>query len=180
MLEMGRPNYVCTVCSEHFTRKYSGKRHNQNLHSGAAEIVRLIDYLAGRSSGQYKPDNPFWYKRNNPYDNVGSSVADSVGNTFQPRYLPQQAPLGTSQYSASPTYRPLATMDDQSFGTGLSQETTQKIDELKRLVYKYRQYQNNDPDEIVRLVVYYCINGDNRLLDDKLEQLRNIESLAKY
>jgi hypothetical protein len=68
------------------------------------------------------------------------------------------------------------TMDYQSFATGLSQETTQKIDELKRLVYKYHQYQNIDPDEIVRMVVYNCINGDNTLLNDKLEQLRNIDS----
>jgi hypothetical protein len=108
MLEMGRPNYVCATCSEHFTRKYSATRHNHNLHNGAAEIVRLIDYLAGRSSGQYKPDNPFWYKRNNPYDNVGSSVADSVGDAFQPRYLPQQV----SQNRTSPTSRPMARMDD--------------------------------------------------------------------
>jgi hypothetical protein len=39
---------------------------------------------------------------------------------------------------------------------------------------------HNDPDEIVRLVVYNCINGDNTLLDAKLEQLRTIDSLAKY
>jgi hypothetical protein len=82
MLEMGRPSYVCATCSEHFTRKYSARRHNQNLHNGAAEIVRLIDYLGGRSSGQYTPNNPFWYKHYNPYDNIGSStVADSVGSS---------------------------------------------------------------------------------------------------
>jgi len=57
---------------------------------------------------------------------------------------------------------------------------TQKIDELKELLNKYPRYQNNDPDEIMRLVVYYCINGDNTLLDDKLEQLRIFDSLAKY
>jgi hypothetical protein len=49
ILGMDRPSYVCTVCSEHFPRKYSAKRHNHNIHNGAAEIVRLIDYLAGRS-----------------------------------------------------------------------------------------------------------------------------------
>ena len=141
------------------------------------EIVRLIDYLAGRSSGQYKPDNPFWYKHNNPYHNFGGTVADSVGDTFQHRYLPQQATVGTSQYYTSPTYRPLATMDDQSFGTGLSQET--RLKELKRLVYKYPQYCPN-PDEIIRWAVYGVINGDDKFLDEKLEQLRTIDSLAKY
>ena len=177
MLEMGRPSYVCTVCSEHFTRKYSAKRHNQNIHNGTAEIVRLIDYLAGRSSGQYMPDNPFWYKHNNPYHNVGAAtVADSVGNTFQSRYIPQQTPLGTSQYSTSPMYRSRQIMDE-SYATSLSQGTIQKIQELKRLVNKYPQYCH---DGLLQWIIISCNNGDNTLLDSKLEQLRTIDSLAKY
>jgi hypothetical protein len=169
---MGRPSYVCTVCSEHFTRKYSAKRHNHNIHNGAAEIVRLIDYLAGRSSGQYMPDNPFWYKRNNPFNNVGSTtVADTVGDTFNPIHIPKQAPLGTSQYSTSPTYRSADTSDDQTYGTSLSQE---KILELKRLINKYSRYCTN-PDALLELAIYNSINGDNTLLDGKLEQLRTID-----
>ena len=145
MLEMGRLSYVCTTCSEHFTRKYSGKRHNQNLHNGTGQIVRLIDYLAGRSSGQYMPDNPFWHKHANPYRNFGSrTVADSIGNTFEPRYVPQQTHLGTSQYTpsqiyppvdvlqtfANPMYRPMHIMNDQSYGTGLSQSAILKFKNL--------------------------------------------------
>jgi len=178
MLEMGRPNYVCATCSEHFTRKYSATRHNHNLHNGAAEIVRLIDYLAGRSSGKYKPDNPFWYKHYNPYDNMGSAtVPDTVGNTFQPRYLPQQTPQGTSQYYTSSIHRPLPTMDDQGYGTGLSRETIVRIEELKRLMNKYPQY---CPEGLMQCAILCCNNGDNRILDDKLQQLRTIDSLAKF
>jgi hypothetical protein len=172
---MGRPSYVCATCSEHFTRKYSAKRHNNNLHNGTAEIVRLIDYLAGRSSGQYKPDNPFWYKHNNPYDNIASkTVADNVGDAFQPRYIPQQKPLGISQNYTSPTSRPMARMNE-GFGTGLSPVNILKIGELKRLVNKYPRYCTN-PDGIIKLAVYNSINGDNNLLDDKLEQLRSLDS----
>jgi ABC-type Fe2+-enterobactin transport system substrate-binding protein len=69
-------------------------------------------------------------------------------------------------------------MGDQRYGTGLSQETKLKIDEFKMLVYKYRQYQNYDPDEIVRLIVYHRINGDNKILDENLEHLRLLDSLA--
>jgi hypothetical protein len=154
--------------------EYSAKRHNQNLHDGMGEIVRLIDYLADRSSGQYKPDNPFWYKRNNQYDNVGSSVADSVGDTFQPRRIPQQTPQATSQYYTSPIHRPLPAMDDQRYGTGLSRETIVRIDELKRLANEYPQYCP------MQCAIFCCNNGDNKILDDKLEQLRTIDSLAKY
>lgn len=49
---------MCTTCSQTFTRKASGTRHNSNLHFGTAEVVRLIDYVIGRSSGQYLPSNP--------------------------------------------------------------------------------------------------------------------------
>ena len=148
--------------------------------NGAAETVRLIDYLAGRSSGQYTPNNPFWYKRNNPYHNMGSAtVADSVGDTFQPRYLPQQTPQGTSQYYTSPIHRPTPTMDEQGYGTGLSRETIVRIEELKRLMNKYRQYQNNDPDEIVRWASNGALNGDIEFLDKKLEQLHMIEFSAE-
>jgi hypothetical protein len=50
--------YVCTACSEHFTRKFSGQRHNFNIHSGRSEIVPYIEYMAGRSSGQYLTSHP--------------------------------------------------------------------------------------------------------------------------
>jgi len=110
---------------------------------------------------------------NNPYHNIGSAtIADSVDNTFEPTYLRHQTTLGISQYPTRPIHRPLPTV-----GTGLSQDTIQKIQELKRLLNKYPQYHNIDPDEIVRLVVYYCINGDKQPLDEKLEQLGRLEGI---
>ena len=172
---MGRLSYICTVCSEHCTRKYSGKRHNQNLHNGAARIVRLIDYLAGRSSGQYTANNPFWFKSNNQLHNFGSAtVSDTVGDTFQSRYNPQQAPSGLSQNLANPMYRSMPTMDYRRFGNGLSQDTIVKIEELKRLMDKYPQY-NRNRDGILRWAIQSSINGDNVFLDDKLEQLRSLD-----
>ena len=161
-----RGPYICQYCDQRSTRWWNLKIHMKRKHG---------EYSLGRSSGQNTPNNPFWYKHNNPYHNFGGTVADSVGNTFQSRYIPQQAPLGTSQHSASPMYPP---MDDQGYGGGLSQE--RKIDELRRLVHKYPQYQDNDPNVIVEWANYCSMNGDNKFLDDKLEQLRTIDSLAKY
>jgi uncharacterized Zn-finger protein len=54
--------YVCTICSQDFTRKGSGRRHNTNLHSGTATIVRYIDYIIGRLSGHYSPSDPLLYR----------------------------------------------------------------------------------------------------------------------
>ena len=60
-----RANYVCTLCSETFTRKPSGDRHNLNLHSRMAPIVRFIDYIVGRIEGRYQPSNPLLFRRKN-------------------------------------------------------------------------------------------------------------------
>jgi hypothetical protein len=154
---------VCTTCSEHFTRRYSARRHNQNIHDGNADIVRLIDYLAGRSSGLYTPNNPFWFKRNNPYGNIGpATIADSIGNIFEPTYLPQQGPPQTPENFANQLYRWTPTRDVQNYGTGLSRDIIVKIDELRRLMDKYPQYQMN-PDGIIQWAIHTSINVSNRL-----------------
>jgi hypothetical protein len=66
-------------------------------------------------------------------------------------------------------------MDDPNNRTGLSQDNIVKIQELKRLAYKYRQYQNYDPDVFVEWAVQGASNGDTKFLDGKLEQLRIID-----
>jgi hypothetical protein len=127
-------------------------------------------FLLGKSWDGYMANNPPLYNKSVQLGHA--TVADT---SFQSRYIPQQAPLGTSQYSASAMHRPRQIMDDQRYGTGVSQETTHKIDQLKRLVYKYRQYQNNDPDEIVKWAINGALKGDTQFLDKKLEQLQMIE-----
>ena len=155
-----REPYVCPYCDQRSTRRWNLDVHIKRRHGG---------YLVGRSSGDLV-SHSFSYKPNYQYNNIGSAtVTDSVVDTFQPRYLPQQAP---SQYPASPTYRPLPTMDEQRYG--LSHETLVKVEELKRLVHKYPQYQDTDPNVIVEWAIYCSMNGDNKFLDDKLEQLRTL------
>ncbi|MFZ0512341.1 MAG: hypothetical protein WAM14_12100 [Candidatus Nitrosopolaris sp.] len=61
----------------------------------------------------------------------------------------------------------------------LSQETILKIDELQRLLCKHPQYCTN-PDAILKWAVQCSINGDNRFLDEKLVQLRSIDSIDFY
>jgi hypothetical protein len=106
------------------------------------------------------------------YHNIGSAtVAGTVVDTFQPIFMPQQTPLGTSQYSTSPLY-PSRQVMDESYGTSLSQGTIQKIQELKRLVNKYPKYCH---DGLLQWIVISCTNVDDTLLDNKLEQLRTID-----
>lgn len=50
---MSKPLFACTVCGEDFTRKSSAHRHKDHVHNGQCNIVRFVDYLAGRVSGIY-------------------------------------------------------------------------------------------------------------------------------
>ena len=95
---MGRPTYVCATCSEHFTRKYSAKRHNFNIHAGRSEIVPFIEYMVGRSSGRYLASHPSWYRKqrqlqaNHSYPSENHAIADTA-SSFRPETLLQPYPL---------------------------------------------------------------------------------------
>jgi hypothetical protein len=214
---MGRLTYVCTTCSEHFTRKYSAKRHNITVHhNNGGEIVTLVEYLVRRSSGKYQASDPSWYRRRSEksiHKFGRAMVADSMGNTLQPGG-PQRQQQGQYQYQQQeryhrqeqslapsiprspaaiqdqppdvlpyPTNRPfqsqsMNTTDDEQTTT-LSRETILKIEELKRLIHRYSQYHRN-PSAVINCIICYCNNGDNTLLDEKLEQLRMFDSAAGY
>ena len=48
-----KPNWVCSICGQTFTRNTSGKRHNINLHTGMSQIVNHTEYYVGRLNGKY-------------------------------------------------------------------------------------------------------------------------------
>jgi hypothetical protein len=114
-------------------------------------------------------NNPLFDRKSVQFGHA--TIADSIGNTFEYRDAHQQTPLAVSQYPPGPIYPPWQVMDDQINQSRLSQEKILKIEELKRLMYKYPEYHIN-PDDIIRLAIFYSINGDNMLLDGKLQQLR--------
>ena len=94
---MGRPTYVCTTCSEHFTRKYSAKRHNLTVHhNNGGEIVRLVEYLVGRSSGKYQASHPSWYRPSEKsiHKFGRAMIADSVEDAFRTEGL--QRPISSA------------------------------------------------------------------------------------
>src|SRR5215469_13537634 len=105
-----RVPYYCPYCNQRSTRRWNLDVHIKRRHGG---------YLLGESLDRYIGSST----PNNLYRNIGSAtVADSVGNTFEPGYLRQQTPLGISRYSPSAIYLPLPTIDEQSYGGGLSQD----------------------------------------------------------
>src|SRR5215469_10137609 len=90
-----RVPYYCPYCDQRSTRRWNLDVHIKRRHGG---------YLLGESLDRYIGSST----PNNLYRNIGSAtVTDSVGDSFQPTYIPQQAHVGISQYSSRPIHRPL-------------------------------------------------------------------------
>ena len=77
VLLMGNKSWVCTLCSQDFTRKYSGYRHNRDLHHNEAKIVRMMDYLVGRLAGEYHQGDPFTYRSRDKQRNLTISLSNT-------------------------------------------------------------------------------------------------------
>jgi hypothetical protein len=90
-------NFVCTVCSQHFTRKSGAKRHSNTIHAGDSLFVSLLDYIIGRVERRYQPSDPWLYRKKRTLDrNVknissldnrnnatpGNNIPDSQFTTF--------------------------------------------------------------------------------------------------
>jgi hypothetical protein len=75
------------------SRKSSVKRHIQNIHSGNANFVSFVDYLAGRKSGIYWPVLPLTYQKKNDVKRI------DYGNIMKEEFWRQciRQKMGNSQ-----------------------------------------------------------------------------------
>ena len=65
---ISKPNWACFICGMYSSRKYSVKRHVQNVH-GNGPILRYIDYITGRQAGYYAASSfPFFETKAQPED----------------------------------------------------------------------------------------------------------------
>jgi hypothetical protein len=87
---MGKPQWVCTICAEDFTRKSSGKRHRDNtsIHNERPVIVRYMEYIIGRVKGDYTPPMipPRLQRRktNKQYEPHHCAITHDDNSTFDP------------------------------------------------------------------------------------------------
>jgi len=155
---MSRPNYVCTICSEHFTRKYSAYRHNSNIHNGRSEVVPYIEYMVCRSSGRYLASHHSWLAKHIGFQSDHSYLSDNRVIADTARSF-RSEPLFKSHPAASPN----------------SQTTTvrQKLEELKILATKFSFPQ--DASKILEWANIRLREGDEGFLNDKLEQFRMLD-----
>ena len=180
---MGRITWVCATCPEHFTRKYSASRHNDNLHSGNGLIVTLLDYIVGRVSGQYLPSDPRTSKNYNPliHDYTPrwpSKPVSQAGASNDRPYPANNSSNNNNMYENSdpfsycyPTPNTINNADDKP--ANKVQDRIQKYDEIRTLVVKY--YIPEAVENTLAVVRGYMNLGDDRLLDEQLAFFRKLE-----
>jgi hypothetical protein len=181
---MGRITWVCATCGEHFTRKYSATRHNNNLHAGNGLIVTLLDYIVGRASGQYLPSDPRTRKNHNTliHDYTprwpSKPVSQGIASNDRPYPANNNNNNNNNMYENSdPSYRyptPNITNNADDKPVNKVQDRTRKYDELKTFVTKY--YTAEAAEKPLAVARWYLSQGDDRAMDELLASLRkNLE-----
>jgi hypothetical protein len=50
-----KPNWCCSICGDHFSRRFSANRHIRLKHGGSGQAVPFTHYIAGIRTGIYPP-----------------------------------------------------------------------------------------------------------------------------
>lgn len=186
---MAAINWVCASCSQHFSRRYTAKRHDRNLHEGKGIIVSILDYVVGRISGQFQSENPLESRRDKQNgilfgsktgrNNFGAKeIADSTsGVVSQASYnnIQERAshnPSLLSQSARKTDVNVTATADP-------IQQIVQrklKLQEFSGLVNKY--YHKHDADNIFAMCKYLVSQGKDDFIEKQLNFLLNIDNPA--
>ena len=197
-------SWVCSICGEGLTRRTSATRHNRNLHSGKARIVRPLEYIIGRVNREYPvPRDPLSYRHrtinNNKNKSKGNSSAilspyyhegtnddsdfrdkkfGSGESLFSDRGL-GTAPLIPTQDEDASQQRYNATAEKDSPGHVLrrSLEISFKLKELKKLLNKH--YPSELADQLFGRILFQLqgVNGE-KFLEERLEWLNTVDKSA--
>ena len=133
--------------------------HNNNIHGGLAKVVRLIDYIIGRSDGEYVSSDPSLYRRRKRWGDSIEHERPFLDKKFNFSATPARS---QQQYYASDS-KPVQD-PQQQFNEGII-----KAAELKKLVSKFL------PPGKVREMLFILgnrcvVTGNNHPLDQALEE----------
>ena len=178
---MGKITWVCATCPEHFTRKYSANRHNNNLHSGNGLIVTLLDYIVGRASHQYLPNDPRTSKNNRPlihdYTPRWPSKPVSLAGVSNDRAYSANNSNNNNMYeNSNPSYRyqtPTTINNADDKPANKVQDRKRKYEKLRTFVTRY--YTVEGAEKILSIAKWYLSIGDDRFVDEQLATLRELE-----
>lgn len=143
IVHVPNPNYVCSICSQTFTRRWRGSVHNNKFHGGLSNVVRLLDYIVGRASGQFLPGDPSLFRHKNKWEKLAKE--------------------GREKSQKSGTIYPNSIRD--------LEDAILKLAEIKKLTSKY--FPPYEVQEILSTVQMQCQRKGNYLpLDQAIEEFR--------
>lgn len=174
---MGSKTWVCAICSQDFTRKYSAYRHSRDLHRGPGKIVRMIDYVIGRIAGEYNPDDPLTHRSRYMKHESNFPHSDAKGFNFPSASIAHDSSQGVS--SNTLPHNKVHVSDQQPNTNPVQSSTypfcgfTSKLDEIQKLSRALLPPQTTEA--LLRGFSQAVIdNGGNEdILDRGLEVLRN-------
>lgn len=174
---MGSKTWVCVLCSQDFTRKYSASRHSRDLHRGTGKIVRMIDYVIGRIAGEYKPGNPLTHRSGYMKHDSTFPHSNAKGFNFPSASIAHDSSQGVS--SNTLPHNKVHVSDQQPNTNPVQSCTypicgfTSKLDDIKKLSLAVHPPQTTEA--LLRGLSQAVIeNGGNEdILDRCLEVLRN-------
>jgi hypothetical protein len=189
---LGRTTWVCATCAQYFSRRYSADRHNRILHDGKGITVRILDYIVGRVSGQFLPNDPLAYRmkvRNE--ENVPLVGSHSNNKNFWSKVIADSTnamtsnsskTLPSSQNSMKGKYPDLLAHptriagDNKDSFSVLSQESVRRklrLQEFNFLVNKF--YPQQTASKILALANYHLAQGNDDFFEKTLISLRKLK-----
>jgi hypothetical protein len=179
--------WVCSLCGQGLTRKSSANRHNNNLHSGHAGIVRPYEYIIGRINGNFRPPkDPLTYRhrKENGYQNLNGNNNNFTSKVIaESTQQPPKANIDTS-FNVYTSFRPpiqsTPKTDDNNQSSSLDYsdkilEQRLKFEELSSLMNKY--YQPENARAFLAMITFLLNQGNDNILDEKLRWLRQMDRL---
>jgi hypothetical protein len=171
---MSFKNYVCVTCAQDFTRKYSAYRHNRILHQERGKIVRTLEYVIGRVTGEYSSVDPVLFRRKNrqgaaigshgnfPFTTIAHSSPDSLYYSHENMGQKEYKSSKQSQDESATTYSA-----DQS-----KDPISSKLEEIKSLCKSL--FAQPLQDTVIRNIELDTIKyrGNESRLDEYLQSLR--------
>jgi hypothetical protein len=195
---MSKPQWICAVCAEDFTRKSSAKRHmnNVNIHRKKPLIVRYVDYIIARIKGDYP--QPIITERlqrrkiNNKLESHNQTFTHDYNNSLNTRMISSSELDPVNHVNVHPSMTKdvdfkNSTLDSDTFRQRLPKSTdalegwprgkpqttlSSKFEEIKKLLSSC--YSSEIINTVLANLAQYVLydGGNDRVVDQYLIKIR--------